>query len=422
MDKKALVFSGGGARGAYELGVWEALLELKMEFDIVVGTSIGSLNAALFVQGDFERAQELWYSVTPNTVVDIEEDDPKAAERYILLKAFAGGVSTAPLESLLKENISEEKIRTSKMEFGLAMVSFPNIFDVHYLRISDIEEGNFHKSLMASSTVFPAFRPVEINDKRYIDGGFQDNMPINLAIDMGAKDILAIDLKGIGRRKRIKKTDGVKIAIIESSRPLGSIFLFDQDNIKKNARLGYLDTLKHYKKLSGGQFYFDAKDYHKHLKPLKEEFLNVIQATFEEHENEFFDLFKVMSNLFLFKRASLDDEIDSLKLLLYAIDELGKLVELEDLEIYTLESFYAKVKTILDTRTEEDPKEIKLLRKNIIYIKNALIKDKINNRFYLNALRNSTAALVAFLVVAAEKLVLENKILKSKKLKTRKQK
>ncbi|MBP3941474.1 MAG: patatin-like phospholipase family protein, partial [Christensenellaceae bacterium] len=51
MGKKAVVLSGGGARGAYQAGAWKALRELDYQFDIVTGTSVGALNAAMMASG-----------------------------------------------------------------------------------------------------------------------------------------------------------------------------------------------------------------------------------------------------------------------------------------------------------------------------------------------------------------------------------
>ena len=57
---RALVFSGGGSRGAYELGAWQALDEIGLMFQAVYGTSIGAINAGFFAQGDLELARRLW--------------------------------------------------------------------------------------------------------------------------------------------------------------------------------------------------------------------------------------------------------------------------------------------------------------------------------------------------------------------------
>ena len=67
--KKAICFAGGGSKGAYQLGAWKALEELGESFDIATGTSIGSINAAFYVQQSIERAQELWFNLEADTVM-----------------------------------------------------------------------------------------------------------------------------------------------------------------------------------------------------------------------------------------------------------------------------------------------------------------------------------------------------------------
>ena len=59
MEKNALVLSGGGSRGGYEIGVWQALRELGVPIHIITRTSVGALNGAMVVQDDFDRAVEL---------------------------------------------------------------------------------------------------------------------------------------------------------------------------------------------------------------------------------------------------------------------------------------------------------------------------------------------------------------------------
>ncbi len=55
--RRALVLSGGGSRGSYQIGVWQALEELGVRFSMVFGTSIGAINAALIAQGDLRLTQ-----------------------------------------------------------------------------------------------------------------------------------------------------------------------------------------------------------------------------------------------------------------------------------------------------------------------------------------------------------------------------
>ena len=78
MDNKkvALVLSGGGAQGAYEIGAWKALRKLKFKFDLVNGTSVGALNGIMVVQNDFYKAYKIWKNISFKDIydTDIKED------------------------------------------------------------------------------------------------------------------------------------------------------------------------------------------------------------------------------------------------------------------------------------------------------------------------------------------------------------
>ena len=75
--KVGLVLSGGGGKGAYELGVWKALVEMKLDkyIEVISGTSISAFNAALFAQGDMDNAQALWDEVTMEKLVPMTKMD-----------------------------------------------------------------------------------------------------------------------------------------------------------------------------------------------------------------------------------------------------------------------------------------------------------------------------------------------------------
>ena len=59
-----LVLDGGGARGAYQIGAWKALVEAGVKFNAVAGTSVGALNGALICMGDIEKAEGIWRETT----------------------------------------------------------------------------------------------------------------------------------------------------------------------------------------------------------------------------------------------------------------------------------------------------------------------------------------------------------------------
>ena len=87
MEKLGLVLSGGGAKGAYEIGVYKALKKLNKKIDIVTGTSIGAINGMFITQKDLKGALKLWKHISFKTIYDEEEftaiEDDKLSKIYI---------------------------------------------------------------------------------------------------------------------------------------------------------------------------------------------------------------------------------------------------------------------------------------------------------------------------------------------------
>ena len=132
MTKKALVLGGGGARGAYEVGVWKALEEIGESFSMVVGTSVGALNGALYAQGDYEKAEALWKNIDTSQILQLTENDDIDQAANLLNTAVSYlqnihehrgmGLDTSPLLELIRTNIDENAIRNSSVAFGLTTV------------------------------------------------------------------------------------------------------------------------------------------------------------------------------------------------------------------------------------------------------------------------------------------------------------
>ncbi|NLA13749.1 MAG: patatin-like phospholipase family protein, partial [Tissierellia bacterium] len=68
-----LVLEGGGARGAYHVGAYKAIRELNIEIGGIAGTSIGAINGAMMVQGDYELLEKIWLSVDSYELFDLDE-------------------------------------------------------------------------------------------------------------------------------------------------------------------------------------------------------------------------------------------------------------------------------------------------------------------------------------------------------------
>lgn len=97
--KYGIVFCGGGAKGAYQIGVWKRLRELGLDKEIVgvSGASIGAMNSMLFAQGDYDAAEEVWKQVKENDMMplNLSKSTVMTALKCLLPYAVASGVASA---------------------------------------------------------------------------------------------------------------------------------------------------------------------------------------------------------------------------------------------------------------------------------------------------------------------------------------
>lgn len=233
--KTALVLGGGGSRGAYEIGVWQALNELGIEINIVTGTSIGAVNGALVAQNDFETAKKNWKELEEGTIIELTEKDQ--------------------LRNILEKNLNEEAIRASLTEYGIVTVEFPS-FKSHCMFIEEIPEGELIDYILASSACFPMINPYKIKDKKFIDGAYFDNIPVEMALKKGAQNVIVADLDSIGVERKEAYKDVEFLKLISCKWPLGSCSAFKLKNTKRLIRLGYLDTMKGFNVYSGEKYTF----------------------------------------------------------------------------------------------------------------------------------------------------------------------
>ena len=122
-----IVLEGGGAKGAYQVGAWRALVEAGVKIKGISGTSVGALNGAMMCMGALDQAEKLWKNLTYSKVINVEDEqmekildrDFEAIRNAIPNMAeIVGerGLDITPLRRLIEENIEEEKIRTSNRE------------------------------------------------------------------------------------------------------------------------------------------------------------------------------------------------------------------------------------------------------------------------------------------------------------------
>lgn len=252
----AIVLSGGGAKGAYEVGVWKALKKLNIKYNIVTGTSIGAINGMMMVQKEFYKCLRIWKNINYDVLYDNFKQINNSKDMYVeyLNKIVDGGIDTTKIEKLINDNYKPNKLYTSKISFGVISYNLSTRKVVTSTK-KNTRPDKLKKYILASATCFPVFKPTKVNNDWLIDGGYYDNLPINLAIDLGATEIIAVDLGSIGLKKRIRNKD-VKITYIYPNNKLESFLMFDSKVSKRMINLGYNDTLKKFGKLEGNLYTF----------------------------------------------------------------------------------------------------------------------------------------------------------------------
>ena len=248
-NTKALVLAGGGAKGSYQVGVFRALREVGWQPGIVTGASVGSLNGAFLVMDHLADAERLWLTLDVHGVLETPRDKrPEELRAYLMDVLRSGGCNIEPLGGTIDDYLDEAAMRASPIRYGLVMTEM-NTLKSHQYTLEEIPRGRLKEYMMASSACFPALRPQEIDGVKYIDGGWSDNMPIALAARMGASEVIAVDIDGVGVNR--PNLTGLPTRVLHSHWDLGPLFDFDGDRAAHNIQLGYLDTMRLFGRVGG---------------------------------------------------------------------------------------------------------------------------------------------------------------------------
>lgn len=267
--KIGIAFSGGGLRGAYQVGCYKAFLDCHIKIDGFVGTSIGSFNAAMCASNRFEELFAFWYNDDTGSILGFSKDFiTKTNNNEYDLKYLTElldnikdivqnkGISTKNIRKKLEEFEIDKYLYKSKKDFGLVTVRF-NDFKPRYMFKNDIPKDKLNDYIIASCFL-PIFKFEKLIDNNYyLDGGFHDYIPANALLEKGYDKVYVIDLVAIGiRRPYIDKR---KIQVIRPSRKLGSILDFKKEDIRNNMKLGYFDTMRILKDFDGKKYLFKKR-------------------------------------------------------------------------------------------------------------------------------------------------------------------
>jgi len=191
----AFALAGGGARGALQAGALRALVEAGYQPDLLVGTSIGALNAAFLALHGINSAAikglyQTWREAAP---LDLLPSNYLWLTVRTLFNRSVGGTSSRMREFLIVHGLTPELQFKDLPGPRLYLVSTDMNAQAPFVYGVD-PETSVLEGVMASATLPPWIPAVEKDGRLLMDGGVVSNLPIEPALSQGATDIIALDL------------------------------------------------------------------------------------------------------------------------------------------------------------------------------------------------------------------------------------
>ena len=278
-----LVLAGGGGKGAYQMGVWQAMRHLGLDraVSVVSGTSVGALNAALFAQGDLERGLAVWRSLSPGQLLLPSTQPRSGVHLYRQLRELAPTLSAPQRQTLpalwrlgagallpflsarLQSGILTNEGLRGLIDGALSFSRLSRAQTACFATCCQISprlalrrfrlgcrDSTYDRSVLLASSALPLiFPPVELEDGRYWDGGLPvvgDNVPIAPAYQAGYRTILVVHLNQTPPPPA-ESFPGARLLHIIPSRSLGgraAVLDFSPSGAQARIALGCEDGLR----------------------------------------------------------------------------------------------------------------------------------------------------------------------------------
>ncbi len=250
--RMALVLGGGGARGCYEIGAWQAFKDNGLTFDIVTGTSIGALVGAIYVQQTLEPLEQFVLTLKPTHIAtdlfafpesfeSFLKDRHQIAsymEKYIL---SSKGMDISPLRSAIDEMFKYDLFKKSPIEFACMTYNLTKREPRAFFK-DQMTAENANQIILASASCYPAFPMLEMDGDYYIDGGYYNNLPVDLAMELKADKYLVLDVEGPGLVQPWPKD--LDLLLVKPMLPLGNFLDFTSAQGLRSMHIGYLEISK----------------------------------------------------------------------------------------------------------------------------------------------------------------------------------
>lgn len=263
-----LVLGGGGAKGCYHVGVWQAMNEAGIHFDALTGTSIGALVGIFYPGNNIKPVTDFVMNMQPGHVAQDLPKLPSTVKETIqgsatylqfIRKYRESRMDITPLKERFSEMFDYESFHNSPVRYA-CMTYNETKQEAYPFYKGQITSENAQAIVMASSACYPVFPKVEFNGDVFMDGMYADNVPIALLgqIFPEADRVVVVDLHDPGEPKPpALKDDMVYIQpILMPGHPLD----FSREHAEKLYRQGYLDTRKVLGYDAGYVFTFNPDD------------------------------------------------------------------------------------------------------------------------------------------------------------------
>jgi predicted patatin/cPLA2 family phospholipase len=208
---RALVISGGGSKGAFGGGVAQYLMqENGCEYDILIGSSTGSLLIPHLALGEVNKIYDIYSNVNMRSIFDVSpfvvknintENEIVSINHWNVLKQFLKGKRTFgeshKLLHYIKENFTKQEYNALRASACDVIVTVTNLSknEVEYKSIDDYDYEEFCEWIWISCNYIPFMSLVSKNGYDYGDGGFSSLVPIREAIQRGATEVDVIILE-----------------------------------------------------------------------------------------------------------------------------------------------------------------------------------------------------------------------------------
>ena len=213
-----LVLSGGGGKGAYEVGALKAIIEKEVPISAVSGASVGALNTALFATYDINSIIEIWKGIRPEIAL-----------------------SQDALGDLIRANAIPRLIRNSKIS------CYVNAYNLLTGRNDEFLLNNYRGEdvvniLLASAAMPIIYPPINFNNTLYWDGGLLDNTPIEILYRQGYRNLLVIYLSPDEGASTYKDANLITFAPKGKWGFLDGTLNFNSKDIQERIEMGYRET------------------------------------------------------------------------------------------------------------------------------------------------------------------------------------